>query len=106
MGVYLSDLTYNAERPAFIDSDPNSSPQFKKKHVQKQQEKHTDKMLINFDRFRTSANIVKSLMQCIEWSCNYKFTPNHDILAKCLYIQSLTEEEMESCYQYLDEASK
>lgn len=88
LGVYLSDLTYNAERPAFVKAEPKDG---------------SSKLLVNFDRFRTSAAVVKSLMQCIDWSRNYQIKPDHDLLAKCLYIQALSEDEMKSCYQYLDE---
>lgn len=95
LGLYLSDLTYNAERPAFVSA--KSGPMDNKCISAGESEK-----LVNFDRFRTSASVVKSLMQCIEWSGNYDFQPDHDLLAKCLYIHSLTNDEMSSCFQYLD----
>lgn len=58
--------------------------------------------LINFSRFRTSVHIVKSLSQCIEWSRNYNFTVNEELLRKCLYIKSLDEEEMNYCLETLN----
>lgn len=58
--------------------------------------------MINFSRFRTSVHIVKSLSQCIEWSKNYQFVVNDELLRKCLYIKSLDEEEMNYCLETLD----
>jgi GDP/GTP exchange factor required for growth at low temperature len=87
VGVYLTDLIFNSERPSFTDT-PGSGPR-----------------LVNFEKMRTSASIVKSLIQCIQWSSNYKIEADRDLLAKCLYIQSLTTEEMEACKNFLsDEA--
>ena len=50
VGVYLTDLVGNNERPSFVDDN---------------------KQLINFEKFKTASSIVKSLIQCIEWSRNY-----------------------------------
>lgn len=80
VGLYLSDLIFNTERPRFIKTSSNSS----------------DK-LINFARFRTSVHIVKSLSQSIEWSSYYDLEMNNELLSKCLYIRSLDEDEMNYC---------
>ena len=67
VGLYLSDLTFNAERASIIkehnhnlsgDGDGDGEGE--------------GDTLINFAKFRTSVHI-KSLSQCIEWSSNYKF---------------------------------
>lgn len=76
VGLYLSDLMFNTERPKFIDKQNK---------------------LINFARFRTSVHIVKSLSQCIEWSSHYNLTINDELLSKCLYLKSLNEDEMVFC---------
>ncbi|KAG5421592.1 LTE1 [Candida metapsilosis] len=85
VGLYLSDLTFNAERPSFVNKDEDN------KDVPG---------MINFSKFRTSVHIVKSLSQCIEWSSNYQFEVQPDLLSKCLYIKSLDEEEMNYCDLY------
>lgn len=74
VGLYLSDLIFNTERPKFINDE-----------------------VINFSRFRTSVHIVKSLSQCIEWSSYYNYPINNELLSKCLYIRSLDEDEMNYC---------
>lgn len=86
VGVYLTDLIFNSERPSYI-GPPGTSTK-----------------LVNFEKIRTSASIVKSLVQCIQWSSNYKIEPDRDLLAKCLYIQSLTTEEMDVCKNFLSHA--
>lgn len=118
LGIYLSDLTFNAERPAFVlsESGPNGSCKPSNDGFRSSKattpgfdgfdENNDEETIVNFDRFRMSASVVKSLIQCIEWSSNYKFKADQDLLAKCLYIQSLTEEEMKLCHQYLDEEQR
>ncbi|KAI5955875.1 LTE1 [Candida jiufengensis] len=86
VGLYLSDLTFNAERPSFIKSQTTTNEEDK---------------FINFSKFRTSVHIVKSLSQCIEWSINYNLNIQPDLLSKCLYIKSLDEEEMNFCIDHL-----
>lgn len=103
LAVYLSDLTYNAERPAMVEANNGPLQTSSTQNNLSEDPISRPKKLVNFDRFRMSASIVKSLIQCIEWSGNYKINGDSDLLAKCLYIQCLTNEEMESCIQYLDE---
>lgn len=83
LGLYLSDLTFNAERPSFVVADLGH--------------------LVNFERFRTSSAVVRALMQCIEWSQNYQLKTDTDLQAKCLYIHTLTELEMKGCRAHLQE---
>lgn len=112
VGLYLSDLVFNAERPKFVKRQ-------QKKPLEKggaaAAASASDKSvtigdsttgldadpeserLINFSRFRTSVHIVKSLSQSIEWSMNYDFPVDEELLRKCLYIKSLDEEEMNFC---------
>ncbi|CUM45749.1 uncharacterized protein AC631_01625 [Debaryomyces fabryi] len=99
VGLYLSDLIFNAERPAFIKT--------KIPHAAKNNDttggdstlntQNIAAKMINFSRFRTSVQIVKSLSQCIEWSSHYDLPIQKDLLSKCLYIKSLDEEEMNFC---------
>ncbi|ODV95640.1 hypothetical protein PACTADRAFT_50337 [Pachysolen tannophilus NRRL Y-2460] len=103
LGLYLSDLIFNAERPNFFikDCSPNDS------NISCQDKSviadiSCDK-LINFAKFRTLANIVKSLVQCIEWSKLYNFKMDNEILSRCLYIQSLSENEMVLCTKKLSD---
>lgn len=82
IGIYLSDLTSNEERPAYLDQANT---------------------IINLDKLRTTATIVRSLMQCIEWSSNNgQYKLDYDLLAKCLYIHSLTLEEMDQCVREIN----
>ncbi|RKP28896.1 ras GEF, partial [Metschnikowia bicuspidata] len=79
VGLYLSDLVFNAERPNGILPDKEQ--------------------MINFSRFRTSVHIVKSLSQSIEWASQYDFAVDEELLRKCLYIKSLDEDEMKLCVE-------
>lgn len=102
LGLFLSDLTFNAERPNFFKKgDPNDSQTSIDRSLiddYSQSEK-----LINFAKFRTAANVTRSLIQCIEWSKLYSIKVDHDVVSKCLYIKSLSDEEMSICLGKLGE---
>ncbi|KAF7715644.1 Uncharacterized protein PECH_001281 [Penicillium ucsense] len=75
IGLYIHDLTYNAQKPAQVRS-------------------HTGTLLVNFERYRTAARIVKSLLRLIDASTKYRFEPTHGIIERCLWIASLSDEEI------------
>ncbi|ODV64457.1 mitotic regulator LTE1, partial [Ascoidea rubescens DSM 1968] len=74
-GLYLSDLTFNASKPEPLDISD-------------------DDTLVNLERFTSSSKIVRNFIQCIQWSKLYDFEPIPEIISKCVYIKSLTKEEM------------
>lgn len=99
VGLYLSDLIFNAERPAFIKTQipPAAKNNDTTGGDSTLNTQNIAAKMINFSRFRTSVHIVKSLSQCIEWSSHYDLSIQKDLLSKCLYIKSLDEEEMNFC---------
>ncbi|KAK6464069.1 hypothetical protein DFJ63DRAFT_302877 [Scheffersomyces coipomensis] len=113
VGLYLSDLIFNAERPTLIKrriplkevSPPDNGESKAAVDISNSTmgSENEDNVLINFSKFRTAVHIVKSLSQCIEWSSCYKLNIDSELLSKCLYIKSLDEEEMNYCLQALDE---
>lgn len=114
VGLYLSDLIFNAERPKYakkpaklLPMAPPTAPAeptdraltLADSSIDSNSTDTDNERLINFSRFRTSVHIVKSLSQCIEWSNNYSLPVEDELLRKCLYIKSLDEEEMNYCLQ-------
>ncbi|KAF9893059.1 Guanine nucleotide exchange factor lte1 [Aspergillus nanangensis] len=77
VGLYVHDLTYNAQKPAQVTTR-NGEP------------------LINFERYRTAAKIVKNLLRLIDASTKYTFEPVQGIIERCLWIASLPEEEIQA----------
>lgn len=77
IGLYVHDLTYNSQKPAQIKSSSGG-------------------MLVNFERYRTAARIVKSLLRLIDASTKYQFEPVQGIIERCLWIASLSEEEIQA----------
>lgn len=71
-GIYLSDLEHNHQRPSF-----------------------NDKGEIVFAKFQTAASLVRGFLQCVEWAKNYKLTTNPSVLSKCLYLQSLSQQDFD-----------
>lgn len=96
VGLYLSDLIFNAERPKFVKQRPDIS---QTENTTTSSDSSVEEKLVNFLRFRTSVHIVKSLSQCIEWLLSYELNTNTDLLSKCLYIRSLDEAEMNYCLE-------
>ncbi|KAL9129346.1 MAG: hypothetical protein Q9217_002184 [Psora testacea] len=74
VAFFLHDLTYNAQKPSVIASTRDAEP------------------LINFERYRTTATIVKSLLRLIDASAKYDFKPAEGALERCLWMASLSEE--------------
>ena len=72
--LFIHDLTYNAQKPSVIASTRDAEP------------------LINFERYRTTATIVKSLLRLIDASAKYDFRPVEGALERCLWMASLSDE--------------
>lgn len=72
----MHDLTYNAQKPAQLNN-------------------YGGGLLVNFERYRTAARIVKSLLRLIDASTKYRFEPAQGIIERCLWIASLSEEEIQ-----------
>jgi RasGEF domain/RasGEF N-terminal motif len=75
-GIYIHDLTYNAQKPARIPNTGNGEP------------------LVNFERYRTAATIVKSLLRLIDASSKYDFQPIPGIIERCLWMAALSDEKI------------
>ena len=72
--LYIHDLTYNAQKPSVVASTRDSEP------------------LINFERFRTAATIVKNLLRLIDASAKYNFRPVEGALERCLWMATLSDD--------------
>lgn len=76
IGVYTHDLLFNSQRPSVIAGTPTSEP------------------LVNFERCRTSATIVKNLLRLLEASQLYTFRPVEGVTERCLWMAALGDEEI------------
>jgi len=77
IGIYTHDLMFNAQKPARISPTPPPK-----------------EPLINFERYQTSATIVKSLLRLIEASAKYVFHPHPEVLSRCLWLAALSDAEI------------
>jgi len=73
----VHDLTYNAQKPAQVPSTAGG-------------------LLVNFERYRTTARIVKGLLRLIDASTKYRFEPVQGIIERCLWIASLPEDQIQA----------
>lgn len=76
VGIYTHDLLFNAQRPSEIASSPTTAP------------------LVNFERCRYAATIVKTLLRLLEASTLYEFQPVEGITERCLWMSALSDEEI------------
>ncbi|RMZ77919.1 hypothetical protein DV738_g4107, partial [Chaetothyriales sp. CBS 135597] len=86
LGLYVHDLTYNAQKPAQVASNHGSEP------------------LINFERYRTTASIVKNLLRLIDASARYNFEPVKGVIDRCLWMTALTDEKIWQMSKVLEES--
>jgi hypothetical protein len=76
VGIYTHDLLFNAQKPSEIASSPTAAP------------------LVNFERCRTAAGVVKTLLRLLEASTLYTFQPIEGITERCLWMGALSDEEI------------
>lgn len=74
LAMYIHDLTYNSQKPSQIASTREGEP------------------LVNFERYRTTASIVKSLLRLIDASAKYQLRPVDGPIERCLWMASLSDE--------------
>ena len=82
--LYVHDLTYNAQKPAEIHVSEATEP------------------LVNFERFRTAAIIIKGLLRLIDASLRYDFEPIHGIVERCLWLSALTDNRIDALSKSLE----
>ncbi|KAI1337698.1 ras GEF [Xylariaceae sp. FL0016] len=76
VGIYTHDLLFNSQRPSEIASSPTTPP------------------LVNFERCRIAAGVVKTLLRLLEASTYYQFQPIEGITERCLWMGALSDEEI------------
>lgn len=76
VGIYTHDLLFNAQRASEIASSPNTPP------------------LINFERCRIAASVIKTLLRLLEASTRYTFQPVEGITERCLWMGALSDDEI------------
>lgn len=81
----MHDLTYNAQKPAQVPG------------------RHGSDALINFDRYRTAAVIVKGLLRLIDASSKYTFAPVEGVIDRCLWMATLSDERIRAMSKMLEQ---
>ena len=51
-------------------------------------------LLVNFERHRTAAAIVKSLLRLLHASSKYNFKPVPELISRCLWMAALPDDEI------------
>lgn len=82
-GLYVRDLTYNAQKPTHIAGNGTE-------------------ILINFERYRSTAVIVKSLLRLIDASSRYNFEPVQGVIERCLWLAALGDDQIRTASRTLE----
>lgn len=82
--IYTHDLLYNAQRPSEVASSPTTAP------------------LVNFERCRIAASVVRTVLRLLEASAKYKFQPVEGTTERCLWMGALSDEEIRHHSQGLE----
>ena len=93
----LSDLTMYSEMPTIISSNNGDLSTELDSLDGFGSESVINYELVNFEKFTITGETVKKTLRHIEWSKFYNFEKNDEVISKCLYISSLSEEDMEKC---------
>ncbi|KAI9811038.1 MAG: Guanine nucleotide exchange factor lte1 [Phylliscum demangeonii] len=80
LGIYIHDLAFNSQRPSWVDDGGRS--------------REGTMRLINFEKYRTTAAVVKSLLRLLEASSKYDFGPVRGVTERCLWLTALSDEEI------------
>jgi len=94
VGVYTRDLMLNAQKPAFVgpvnhsDGNEGQGP--------------GPKDLINFERYRTAASIVKGVLRLLDASSRYTIRPDREVLSRCLWLAALSDGELATLSRSLE----
>ncbi|OQV01872.1 hypothetical protein CLAIMM_07162 [Cladophialophora immunda] len=84
LGLYIRDLTYNAQKPSHVAGARGTES------------------LINFERYRSTAIIVKGLLRLIDASSRYNFEPMQGIIERCLWLAALSDDRIRSASKTLE----
>lgn len=84
VGIYTHDLLFNAQRPSEIASSPTTAP------------------LVNFERCRCAASIIKTMLRLLEASSLYTFQPIEGITERCLWMGALGDDEIRKISEGLE----
>ncbi|KIX03455.1 uncharacterized protein Z518_07007 [Rhinocladiella mackenziei CBS 650.93] len=84
IGLYVHDLTYNAQKPPYIPTGQGAEP------------------LVNFERYRTAAIIVKGLLRLIDASSRYNFEAIPGVIERCLWLAALGDDRIRSASRALE----
>lgn len=109
----LSDLTMYSEMPNIISSKVNTFSDSNRNSTSDELDSLEDfedgpdssYELVNFEKFTITGETVKKTLRYIEWSKFYSFETDNEVISKCLYISSLSEEDMEVCLKEIEASS-
>ncbi|KAI8068346.1 ras guanine nucleotide exchange factor domain-containing protein [Gongronella butleri] len=97
LGLYLSDLVFNAELPTWIDREPVQSQNSTSKHFDMQDQLLHARLqgrMVNYNKFRITASIIKHILAFQVLSRGYQFTRVASLTMALEKMQCLDNDEI------------
>ncbi|KAF9084185.1 hypothetical protein BGX23_010755 [Mortierella sp. AD031] len=105
LGLYLSDLVFNAELPSFVEGPKNNNLQSQRRQQQRQQQSQSSgqtsnpktietRLLVNIHKHRTTATIIKRILTFKTLAVRYPFEQDPDVRKLLMSIQGLDPTEI------------
>lgn len=85
LGIYLSDLVFNAELPAYIEP-PRRAAACDSLVLQQP--------LVNFHKHRITATVIKRILTFQNLARRYPFAPDPELYRQCLQVEPLDQERI------------
>ncbi|KAK6433980.1 Guanine nucleotide exchange factor lte1, partial [Oleoguttula sp. CCFEE 5521] len=94
LALYTHDLTFNAQKPAYISPDPVSPMSPAADRPSRSAAEDMKEKLVNFDRYQTAAGITKGLLGLLEQAGGYEIQPDWECLSRCFWLGALGDGEV------------
>ncbi|KAK6435741.1 Guanine nucleotide exchange factor lte1 [Oleoguttula sp. CCFEE 5521] len=94
LALYTHDLTFNAQKPAYISAEPVSPMSPAADRPTRPAAEDMKEKLVNFDRYQTAAGITKGLLGLLERAGSYDIRPDWECLSRCFWLGALSEGEV------------
>lgn len=88
LGIYLSDLVFNSEKPRYLKPNAEASRIYNANNT-KQYPLCLNQPLVNFRKHRVIATVIKRVLIFQGLATRYSFDPEEEVLDRCRHLEVL-----------------
>ncbi|KAI9007583.1 hypothetical protein CLU79DRAFT_840460 [Phycomyces nitens] len=94
LGIYLSDLVFNSEQPAYIEPDRENHKIYQANTQNTPISPVLKQSLVNFRKHRIIATVIKRVLTFQNLARRYSFEPDETLYELCFQVNALTTEKI------------